>query len=116
MYLLARQIIITTIHFKLKEGKLVAGRKKQNYWYVLVLTNEGPKFVTKVEWQTKTAHWEKLEAPIELGETRAKDLTFGLMVNCYAAFAICSPIELDSQPYLYNLGQFEWKFFNENAK
>ena len=88
-------------------------RKKKNYWYVLVMTNEGPKFVTEVDYHTKTAHWNELEKPLELGEVWAKDLTFGLMVNFYTAFAVCLPVEWDNQPYRYKDGHFTWTFDKE---
>ena len=91
-------------------------RKEKNYWYVLVLTNDGPVFVTSVDYHTKTAHWERLEKPLELGEYKAKDLTFGLTVNFYTAFAVCLPIERDSQPYRYKVGHFEWKFDNKEEE
>lgn len=81
--------------------------KKQNYWYVLVLTSEGPTFVTGIS-EHKTAHWDKSESPKEFNEGYAKDMAFGLMVNGYTAFAICNRFELDNQPYRYNMGHFEW--------
>ena len=84
-------------------------QKKKNYWYVLVLTNEGAKFVTKVEYHPKVAHWNGLEKPLELSESTAKDLAFGLNANFYIAYPVCMPFKLDNQPYYYNLGKFEWK-------
>ena len=86
--------------------------KKESYWYVLVLTNEGPVFVTK-ESEHKTAHWEKTEKPKEFNQSYAKDMAFGLMVNGYTAFAVCNRFELDNQPYRYNMGNFEWKMKGE---
>ena len=82
--------------------------KKKNYWYVLVLTDDGPKFVTEVEYGTKTAHWDKLAKPLEMNEVCAKDLAFGLMCNMYVAFPVCLPIEWTNQPYRYEHGHFEW--------
>lgn len=82
--------------------------KKKNYWYVLVLTNEGAKFVTKVEHHPKVAHWDEKEKPLELSESMAKDLAFGLMANFYLAYPVCAPIELDQQPYRYKEGHFKW--------
>lgn len=82
--------------------------KKQNYWYVLVLTDSGPVFVTKVEYSGKYAYWNKNEKPLEMSEYWAKDLMRGLMLNFTMAFACCLPYALDSQPYFYNKGHFEW--------
>lgn len=87
--------------------------KKQNYWYVLVLTEEGPKFVTKINYANKTAEWDKLEAPLEMGMQRAKDLALGLMCNFHTAYPVCARCELENQPYYYNKGQFEWKWNEE---
>ena len=86
--------------------------KKQNYLYVIVLTNEGPKFVTGIG-EKKTAFWDEDKKPMEFSESYAKDLSFGLLVNFYAAYAICSPIELDNQPYYYSKGKFEWIWNDE---
>lgn len=90
--------------------------KKQNYWYVLVLTNEGPKFVTKVNYQNKTAEWNKLEKPLEMSKSEAQDLTIGLNCNLNVSFAVCQPFELECQPYLYDRGHFEWKYNEEEEE
>ena len=83
-------------------------RKKKNFWYVLVLTETGPTFVTKVEHQPKIAHWDKDEKPLELGQYTAEDLTLGLNLNFNVAYAVKLPFPLETQPYLYNKGHFEW--------
>lgn len=82
--------------------------KKTNFWYVLVLTDEGPKFVTDVDYSDKSAHWNKSEKPLELSEAWSKDLAFGLCWNGYMAYSICQSFPLDNQPYFYNKGHFEW--------
>lgn len=82
--------------------------KKQNYYYVQVFTDHGPVFVTSVNNATKTAHWDKTEAPLELGKYMAEDLTLGLNLNFHFAVTVVSKIELETQPYLYSKGQFEW--------
>lgn len=84
--------------------------KKQNYWYVLVMTNHGPVFVTKINYSNKTAEWNKDEKPLEMDASRAKDLTLGLNLNLNSAFAVCQPFKIDAQPFRYELGEFEWKF------
>ena len=81
---------------------------KQTRWhYVLVLTNHGPVFVTKIG-EHKTAYWNDSEKPKEFSKEWAEDLAFGLTVNGYCAFAVTTRYELDNQPYRYNMGQFEW--------
>ena len=86
----------------------MAGKKK-NYWYVIVMTESGPTFVTKVNHSDKTAEWHKDEKPLEMGESVAKDLAMGLKCNMTLAYSVCNPIEIDYQPYLYNKGQLKWE-------
>ena len=94
--------------------------KKRNYWYVLVLTSDGPVFVTKVNYADKTAEWDNLEKPLEMTQSQAQDLTLGLNLNLTVAFAVCQPFALETQPYRYSIGHFEWKYNeekeNENGK
>lgn len=82
--------------------------KKKNFWYVLVMTETGPAFVTKVDRADKSAWWNKEENPLELGEFFAKDLAFGLQCNMHSAFAVCHPVEINYQPYMYKVGHLEW--------
>jgi hypothetical protein len=74
----------------------------------MVMTETGPAFVTKVDHSSKSAWWNKEETPLELGEYMAKDLALGLCCNMHSAFAVCHPVELDHQPYLYSMGHLEW--------
>lgn len=83
-------------------------KAKKNYWYVLVLTDKGPVFVTSVEYSPKVAYWNKKEVPKEFGEAQAKDLAMGLSVNGFIAYPICNFYDLETQPYYYNKGHFEW--------
>ena len=87
--------------------------KKQNYYYTLVMTDDGPVFVTSVDYKEKLAHWEKTEKPLELGKYTAEDLTLGLNLNFHLAFTVCSKFELESQPYLYSKGDFKWHWSNK---
>ncbi len=82
--------------------------KKQNYYYVLVMTNGGPVFVTSVDHADKVAHWDADKAPKELGMYMSEDLALGLGCNGYNAFAIRSKWEIENQPYRYDKGGFEW--------
>ena len=86
--------------------------KEKTYNYVLVLTHEGPKFVTSIG-EGKTAHWDKLEAPKEMPLDFARDMALGLTWNGHVAFAVSSRFALDTQPYLYSKGHFEWKYDEE---
>ena len=89
--------------------------KKQNYYYVMVMTNDGPVFVTSVDHASKTARWVATDTPLELGKYMSEDLALGLGCNGYSAFAICSKWEVENQPYLYSRGHFEWVRKEEQA-
>lgn len=83
--------------------------RKQNFYYVMVMTDNGPTFVTSVSRSDRTAFWNKEEKPLELGRYGAEDLCIGLNLNGNLAYTICSKYELEEQPYLYNRGEFEWQ-------
>lgn len=85
----------------------MADKKKKEYWYILVLTNDGPVFVTGTAGHNE-AQWNKDEKPLELNESCAKNIATGLMCNFYSAYPVCAPIELNCQPYFYDRGKFEW--------
>lgn len=91
-------------------------KSKKKHYYVLVLTEEGPKFVTSVNWSTKTAKWDMLEKPLEF-ETKsiAEDLVLGLNLNMSQAFLIQHNWEIECQPFRYAEGKFEWKW-NKNTE
>lgn len=85
----------------------MATKKQTKWWYVLVLTDEGPKFVTSVG-SDNTANWDKVGTPYEMSENWAKSISLGLTWNGWTAFAICSSYEITYQPYRYSNGHFEW--------
>lgn len=83
--------------------------KKKNYWYVMVMSDGGPVFVTKINYGDRTAEWNKLEKPLEMDKDRAQDLALGLNLNFHTAYAVCQPFELVTQPYRYEEWEIEWK-------
>jgi len=89
--------------------------KKQNFYYVMVMSQTGPVFVTYVDRLNKLAQWNKNEKPLEMGKYWAEDLTLGLNLNFNLAFTVCSKFELDNQPYLYDRGRFEWIMNKEES-
>lgn len=80
---------------------------KKNHYYVLVMTMNGAMFVTGTEGR-KTALWDKLGTPMEFSKEYATDMAIGLTWNGSTAFVVCSPFELDVQPFVYEHGHFEW--------
>ena len=84
-------------------------KKQTQFHYVLVMTDEGPKFVTGLG-EHHTAYWNELEAPKELAKEWADDMVIGLTWNGHLAFHVVSKFEIEKQPFRYNIGHFEWKF------
>ena len=69
-------------------------------YYVLVATEDGAKFVTKVDNATKTAYWGSNEKPLPLNKTYADDLALCLTLNFHPAFTLKSYHELKGQIFL----------------
>ena len=69
-------------------------------YYVVVATEDGAKFVTKVDNATKTAYWDSKEKPMSFNKSYADDLALCLTLNCYPAFALKSYHELKKQIFL----------------
>lgn len=86
--------------------------KKTKWYYILVLTNDGPVFVTGIG-EGKTAYWNELEKPKDFSKEWAEDVAFGLTVNGYTAFAVTTRYKLDTQAYVYNKGHFKWRWNKE---
>lgn len=75
---------------------------KKFHYYVLVMSNGGPKFVTKINYHNMTAEWDGEEKPLEMDKSRAEDLVIGITLNFNVAYMVCQPFEIDSQPYRYS--------------
>ena len=90
---------------------------KKNHYYVLVFTDDGPVYVTSVQYADKTARWDKDKAPMEFSKSEAESLVFGLRCNWYNAVVVYLPVDFDCQPYNYQY--YECKFVekagNENG-
>ena len=92
----------------------VFGRKgdnmanKKNYWYVVVMSDDGPIFVTGISNLNKMAFWNKNEKPLEMSKELAQSLATGLMLNFHFALPVCNTFELTEQCYNYNYGHFVW--------
>ena len=83
-------------------------RKQTKWWYVIVCTGEGVKFVTDVSRSTKSATWDGKKTPFAMSEVWAQELARGLTWNGYNAYPICTDYEIYHQPYDYREGHFEW--------
>lgn len=82
--------------------------KKQNHWYILVFTNNGPKYVTEIG-SGKTAMWDELGKPKEFTKEWAMDICKGLLLNLFNATVVCHPLEIEHQPYYYESYTCEFK-------
>lgn len=69
-------------------------------YYVLVVTEDGGKFVTKVDNATKTAYWDSKGKPLAFNKSYADDLALCLTLNFHLAFTLKSYHELKGQIFL----------------
>ena len=69
-------------------------------YYVVVKTEDGAKFVTKVDNATKTAYWDSNEKPISFKKSYAEDLALCLTLNFHLAFVLKSYHELKRQIFI----------------
>lgn len=79
---------------------------KKNYYYVLVMAEDGPAFVTSVK--RDYCYWNKSDVPKELGKAMAEEITMGLRFNGTSSFTVYAPYEITYQPYNYT--DYECKF------
>lgn len=82
---------------------------KKNHYYVLVFTDNGPAYVTSVNYAEKSARWDKDKAPKEFSKSDAEDLVFGLRCNWHNAVVVYLPVDIDCQPYNYTNYTCEFK-------
>lgn len=80
---------------------------KKNYYYVLVMTEEGPVFVTGFG-EHHTCYWNAEKAPKTMMREYAGEVAMGLRLNGTSAYLVTMPYEVDTQPYFYEKGHFKW--------
>lgn len=69
-------------------------------YYVVVATEDGAKFVSKVDNATKTAYWDSKEKRLPFNKSYADDLALCLSINFYPAFTLKSYHELKAQIFI----------------
>ena len=84
----------------------MATTKKKNHYYVLVMTDDGPKFVTDTKGHD--AYWDYKEKPMEFDKSWAEEVARGLNLNWHLAYVVAQPWEIDSQPYRYTDYKISW--------
>ena len=84
----------------------------KKHTYILVFTEKGPKFVTKINYQDKTAEWKENEKPLDFSKDSTKkyaeNVLKGLLLNWLNSCLIYQDYEIDNQPYNYK--HFKIKF------
>ena len=100
-------IVINITHIFERRYEMPTKRKKLHY-YVLVISDEGPKFVTKVNYGDHTAEWDYTQKPLELDKLWAEDIVLGLTLNMHQAYLICQNWEIEHQPYRYEDYKIQW--------
>ncbi|MCR5479866.1 MAG: hypothetical protein K6F27_08440 [Ruminococcus sp.] len=71
---------------------------QKSYYYVGIINREeGLKFVTKANYQDRTAEWNRNEKPLAMSQSAANDISQGLIANLTAACVIKTSFELDDQ-------------------
>ena len=91
----------------------MATTKTKNHYYVLVFANNGPAYVTSVDYADRSARWDKDKAPKEFSKSGAEDLAFGLCCNFFNAVVVTHRVEIECQPYNYQY--FDCKFEEKKA-
>lgn len=81
--------------------------KKKIHYYVLVMTDNGPKFVTDTK--GSDAYWNIDDKPLEMDKSYAEEVARGLTLNWHLAFVVAQPWEIESHPYNYQNWKIEWK-------
>lgn len=95
----------------------MAKKKKEEFAYVLVMTGYGPVFVTSVNNRDRTAEWNKDKKPMKmLDKDDAQYLAMALTVNGHSAYAVIQTYEQTTQPYRYEVGEFEWKYVEKEEE
>lgn len=76
--------------------------RKKKWYYVMVMTNKGPVYVTGTDNATKVAYWNCSEKPMAMTKDYAEQMALGLAVNGYNAVACWFLYEHEYQPYNYD--------------
>ena len=73
---------------------------KKYHYYVLVFTENGPKYVTGIG-DHHTAYWKTEDKPLEMSSSWAEDVYRGLCLNFFTATLVKSLFEIEHHPYNY---------------
>ena len=82
--------------------------KKKYYYYVLVFTGSGPKYVTELHNLDRTAFWNVNDKPLAMSKDNAEFLAVALTWNGNHSVMVTSTYEIDTHPYNYADYKIEW--------
>ena len=80
---------------------------KKYHYYVLVMTDEGPKYVTDIL-PHHVAEWNVKDKPLEMSASYAEDVYTGLCLNFFTAVLVKSRFEIEHHPYNYEKYEIQW--------
>lgn len=80
---------------------------KKYHYYVLVMSNEGPVYVTNIR-PHHWCEWNKDEKPLEMSASYAEDVYTGLCLNFNQAVLVKSRFEIEHHPYNYADYEIQW--------
>ena len=93
----------------------MANKKSKVFYYLMVFTVTGPRYVTDINFVTKECHWKLGEKPLPFDKFEvAKDVMIGLCWNGHRSVVVALPFEEDGNPYNYMDYHFEMVEGGEN--
>ncbi len=87
----------------------MAKKQEKLHYYLLVFTDEGPVFLTKLLAGDR-AEFNKLERPLELSKGDAEAIQYGFAWHSIASAVVVQRSEISYQPFDYKRGHWEWKW------
>lgn len=86
----------------------MANKKSKVFYYIMVFLESGPRYVTDIDYLSRSCHWEIGEKPVSFDSfDRAKDIMIGLCWNGHRSVVVALPFEEESNPYNYTEYHFE---------
>ena len=83
--------------------------KKKYYYYVLVFTPVGPRYVTALDYYNKDAFWNVDDKPMVMTKDNAEFLAVALTWNGNHSVMVTSTYEIEGHPYNYSEYEIKWE-------
>lgn len=75
-------------------------KAKKYYYYIVVFTSTGPRYVTGIG-EHNTAYWELDKEPMQFSKEYGRNIVLGLVLNFWNAGLVELPIDINCHPYNY---------------